>query len=124
MKYLILIAAGGAGGAVARYLLATWVHSLWEGRLPLGTLVVNMLGSFLIGVIFVLIDRKGIHPDWRCVLIVGYLGAFTTFSTFSQESISLIERGHYLHAAGYMGASAVFCVLMAGVAIQATRWVM
>ena len=121
MKYLILIAAGGAGGAVARYLLATWVHSLWEGRLPLGTLVVNMLGSFLIGVIFVLIERNVIHPDWRGVLMVGFLGAFTTFSTFSLETISLLEAGHVAHALAYMIGSALLCVLMAGIAVQVTR---
>ena len=122
MKYLLFIALGGAGGAVARYLLATWVHQLWEGKLPLGTLLVNMLGSFAIGVTFVLlVERQLIHPDWRGVLMVGFLGAFTTFSTFSLETITLIEAGHLWHALGYMLASAVLCVLMAGVAIQCTR---
>jgi CrcB protein len=124
MKFLLFIAAGGAAGAVARYSLATWVHSLWEGKLPVGTLLVNMLGSFLIGIIFVLIERQVIHPDWRGVLMVGFLGAFTTFSTFSLETIALLESGHLLQAAGYMAASAVFCVLMAGLAVQATRWVL
>jgi CrcB protein len=121
MKYLLFIALGGAGGAVSRYLLATWVHQLWEGRLPLGTLLVNMLGSFAIGVIFVLIERQVLHPDWRGVLMVGFLGAFTTFSTFSLETIGLIENGHHIHALGYMLLSALCCVLMAGLSIQLTR---
>ena len=121
MKYLIFIALGGAGGAVSRYLLANWVHGLWEGRLPVGTLMVNMLGSFAIGVLFVLIERQLIHPDWRGVLMVGFLGAFTTFSTFSLETIKLMESGHMGQALGYMLASTVLCVLMAGVAIQLTR---
>jgi CrcB protein len=121
MKYLLFIALGGAGGAVSRYLVANWVHGLWEGKLPMGTLLVNMLGSFAIGVIYVLIERQVVHPDWRGVLMVGFLGAFTTFSTFSLEAIGLFETGHTLHALGYMLASAVLCVLMAGMAIQLTR---
>ncbi len=124
MHYFLFIALGGAFGAVARYSLATWVHGLWETRVPMGTLLVNMLGSFLIGIVFVLIERQVLHPDWRGVLMVGFLGAFTTFSTFSLETIALIEAGHLLQAAGYMAASAVFCVLMAGIAIQATRWML
>lgn len=122
MKYLLFIALGGASGAVARYLLANWVHGLWEGRLPLGTLLVNMLGSFAIGIVYVLIvERQLLHPDWRGVVMVGFLGAFTTFSTFSLETISLLEAGHAAHALGYMLASAVLCVLMAGLAIQVSR---
>jgi CrcB protein len=121
MKYILLIALGGAGGAVSRYLLARWVHSLWEGHLPLGTLLVNLVGSFAIGVIFVLVERSVLHPDWRGVLMVGFLGAFTTFSTFSLETIGLFEAGHTAHALSYMLASAVLCVVMAGTAIQLTR---
>ncbi len=121
MKYLLFIALGGAGGAVSRYLLANWVHQLWEGRWPLGTLLVNMGGSFAIGVIFVLIERQLIHQDWRDVLMVGFLGAFTTFSTFSLESIAMFESGHAAHALGYMAASAILCVAMAGLSIQLTR---
>ena len=122
MKYLIFIALGGASGAVARYLLAEWVHSLWEGKLPMGTLLVNMIGSFAIGIIYVMVvERQLIHADWRGVLMVGFLGAFTTFSTFSLETIALFEAGHTLHALAYMLGSAVLCVVMAGVAIQLTR---
>ncbi|MFV8817250.1 fluoride efflux transporter CrcB [Haliea sp. E17] len=121
MKYLLFIALGGAGGAVSRYLMANWVHQLWEGKWPLGTLLVNMIGSFAIGVIFVLIERQVIHPDWRSVLMVGFLGAFTTFSTFSLETVALLEQGHYTHAFGYMFASAILCVAMAGLSVYLTR---
>jgi CrcB protein len=122
MKYLLFIAIGGASGAVSRYLLANWVHSLWEGKLPLGTLLVNMVGSFAIGIVYVLlVEREMIHPDWRGVLMVGFLGAFTTFSTFSLETISLLEAGHLGHALAYMIGSALLCVLMAGIAVQLTR---
>jgi CrcB protein len=121
MKYLIFIAIGGASGAVSRYLLANWVHQMWEGKLPLGTLMVNVLGSAAIGVVFVLVERQVLHSDWRGVLMVGFLGAFTTFSTFSLETISLLESGHVMHAVGYMLASTLLCVLSAGVAIYFTR---
>jgi CrcB protein len=122
MKYLLFIALGGASGAVARYLLAGWAHRLWEGHFPVGTLLVNILGSFTIGVVYVLlVEKQLIHQDWRGVLMVGFLGAFTTFSTFSLETINLLEAGHLSQAVGYMLASAVLCVVMAGAGIQLSR---
>lgn len=122
MKYLIFIALGGATGALSRHFLANWVHSHWQGTLPLGTLLVNMVGSFAIGIVYVvLMERQLLHPDWRGVLMVGFLGAFTTFSTFSLETISLMEAGHITHAVIYMLGSAIVCVLMAGIAMQLTR---
>lgn len=122
MKYLMFIALGGASGAVARYLLAAWAHRLWEGQLPVGTLLVNVLGSFTIGIVYVLlVEKQLIHQDWRGVLMVGFLGAFTTFSTFSLETITLLESGYITHALGYMLASVTLCVLMAGAGIHLTR---
>lgn len=120
MKYLVFIALGGAGGAVSRYLLSNWVHGLWEGRWPLGTLLVNALGSLVMGLIFVLIERQVVHPDWRGVLMVGFLGAFTTFSTFSLETMTLLEAGEYVHAFGYVLVSVIACIVAAG----AGMWLM
>jgi len=122
MKYLIFIALGGAFGAVSRYLLANWVHRLWEGHLPLGTLLVNLGGSFGLGLVYVLlIERQLFHSDWRGVLMVGFFGAFTTFSTFSLETINLLEAGHIGHALGYMLISVILCVAAAGGAIHVAR---
>ncbi len=122
MKYLIFIALGGASGALSRHFLANWVHDHWSGTVPLGTLLVNMIGSFAIGIVYVLLmEREILHPDWRGVLMVGFLGAFTTFSTFSLETIGLMEAGHVAQAVIYMLGSAVVCVVMAGIAMQLTR---
>jgi len=88
----------------------------------MGTLLVNMLGSFAIGILYViLVERQSFHPDWRGVLMVGFLGAFTTFSTFSLETITLFEAGHLVHAMAYMLGSAILCVVVAGLAVQLTR---
>jgi CrcB protein len=122
MKYVLFIALGGAGGAVSRHLLANWVYRALDGIFPFGTLLVNMLGSIAIGVLYViLVERPFFHPDWRGVLIVGFLGAFTTFSTFSIETISLLESGHTALAGAYMLGSAVVCVALSGLALHLTR---
>jgi CrcB protein len=111
MKYLLFVALGGAGGAVARYLLGSLAHSLWAGAWPLGTFLVNLAGSAGIGAVFVLLERGSLHPDWRSVLMVGFLGAFTTFSTFSLETVELWQQGEPALALAYALASAIGCVL-------------
>jgi CrcB protein len=122
MKYLLFIALGGAGGAVSRHLLANWIYRASDGIFPYATLLVNMLGSIAIGILYVvLVERDFFHPDWRGVLIVGFLGAFTTFSTFSMETVALLEAGHTGLAVAYMLGSAVVCVALAGLALQITR---
>jgi CrcB protein len=122
MKYLVFVALGGAGGAVARYLLANVVHSWTNHHIPFGTMAVNVLGSFLIGILYVLIVEKMlIHEDWRGVLMVGFLGAFTTFSTFSLESLALMENGHVGSALLYILGSVTLCILAVWCAAVLTR---
>lgn len=125
MKYLLFVALGGAAGALGRHLLANWVHTLWVTTLPLGTLLVNLLGSLAIGVVYVvLMEKQLVHPDWRGVMMVGFLGAFTTFSTYSLETVRLIESGQGMYAIAYMFGSAVVCVAGAAGAITLTRAVL
>ncbi|NND68418.1 MAG: fluoride efflux transporter CrcB [Halioglobus sp.] len=122
MKYLLFVALGGATGALSRHWLANWAHGLWESKLPLGTLLVNVLGSFAIGIVYVLLMEKSLlHPDWRGVLMVGFLAAFTTYSTYSLETVRLLEAGHMITAIGYMFGSAVVCVAAVATAMALTR---
>lgn len=93
MEYLV-VGFGGFLGANARYLVANWIGQRYGERFPYGTLVINVSGSFVIGVFLVLItERYGLHPYWRLWFAVGFLGAYTTFSTFSYESLALILQG-------------------------------
>ena len=96
MDYL-LVGLGGFLGANARYLVANWIGMRYGTSFPYGTLVINVSGSFVIGLFLVLVtERFLVHPNWRLFFSVGFLGAYTTFSTFSFESLALIENGFWL----------------------------
>lgn len=122
MKQLIFIALGGAGGALCRYGLVNLINQFHQAKFHYGTLLVNVSGSFLMGIMYVLIAEKlSLHSDWRSVLMVGFLGAFTTFSTFSLETITLLEHGQLATAASYIITSVLLCLLMTWFAIVMTR---
>jgi CrcB protein len=94
VRELLIVAAAGAAGAVGRYALSGWVYELAGDRLPWGTLVVNVTGCFVLGyVMHVGLATTAISPQWRLAIATGFLGAFTTFSTFSYETVREIERG-------------------------------
>jgi CrcB protein len=89
-----LVAIFGAAGAVSRYALDGWVSDLTHGQFPWGTFVVNLLGAFALGIVVALTtERLILSSDWRVALGIGYLGAFTTFSTYSYETVKLAEDG-------------------------------
>ena len=124
MKHLFFIALGGAGGALARHWMSTMVHASTKTHFPWGTLSVNLLGSFCLGVLYVIIVERGIvHPDWRSITIVGFLGAFTTFSTFSLEAIALLENGQAGMALAYVLFSVTVCMTAVWLAMTVTRLV-
>lgn len=118
----LAIAVGGAGGALARWLVSTGVHR-WLGReFPWGTLAVNVAGSFAMGLLAVLlVERLAVGPAWRAGILVGFLGAFTTFSTFALETIELAGEGMGVRAAMNVVASVSACVLAALLGVQVAR---
>ena len=105
MEYLF-IGFGGVFGAISRYGFSKWVAKRWQGEFPLATLGINISGSLLLGILFVLFAKSGTHlvlaQDFA---MTGLLGAFTTFSTFSYEIIGLVENGEKSTAVVYFLAS-------------------
>lgn len=118
---LIWIALGGALGALARFGLSGWVQGGTAGTFPWGTLVVNVLGCFLLGFAFRVLQLSALSPALRGAVTVGFLGAFTTFSTFSLEALVLIQEERWGRAAGYVGGSVALglAAVVAGVLIAA-----
>lgn len=111
MFKLLAIAGGGAIGAVLRYALSNATHA-WLGRgFPYGTLLVNVIGCLAMGVLYVLfIERLNIGPEWRAALQIGLLGALTTFSTFSMETLLLIQNGEVQKALLNIFLSVLLCL--------------
>lgn len=122
MNIYLAIAIGGACGAMGRYWLSNLVAQHNTGPFPGGTLLVNILGSLLIGMLFVILLEKSQGAAWlRPLLMVGFLGAFTTFSAFSLEVLVLMEQGLYGSALTYVLASVASCILAAWIGIGLTR---
>ena len=116
----VLIAIGGAGGAVTRFALDSWVSARVGGDFPWGTLLINVSGSFVLGLLFALtIERGVLSPELRAPLMIGFLGAYTTFSTWMLESWRLVEDGAVLAAMLNVGGSVVLgmAAVIAGLAI-------
>lgn len=111
---LLYVALGGALGSVLRYLLGGAIQRAAHAGFPYGTLTVNVAGCFLIGVLIKLFMNTEVPASLRALLIVGFCGGFTTFSSFSSETIGLAESGAYLRAGAYVLASVVLCLAATG----------
>ena len=115
MMNVLVIGVGGFVGAVARYGIAVWIGRRWGKSFPLGTFVVNVSGSFLIGLLMTLMaERFTENPQWRLLLVVGFLGAYTTFSTFEYETGALLKDSEWLFA----GLNVVLSVIVGFVALK------
>lgn len=112
MLQLLAIAVAGAVGALLRFWMSGWVYGLFGRDFPYGTLAVNVAGSLLMGISFVLlVERLGSAPEWRALVMIGFLGAFTTFSTFSLETVQLLEGGAVGRAMINVLGSVAFCLI-------------
>jgi len=112
---LAVVGLGGFIGAITRYTIAVWIGQKWGRDFPLATFVINVSGSFLIGLLmYLLTQRLMVNPIWRLFLVVGFLGAYTTFSTFAYETGKLIQDGEWVFAA----ANVVFSVLAGLLALK------
>ncbi|MGZ3332369.1 MAG: fluoride efflux transporter CrcB [Gemmatimonadaceae bacterium] len=108
---LFLIALGGAVGSALRYLIGGAIQRSSASGYPVGTMVVNVAGCFLIGVFVRYLLNMQTSAELRALLVVGFCGGFTTFSTFSFETVGLIEGGEYARAATYIVGSVVLCLV-------------
>ena len=111
-KQLVLIALGGALGAVLRFGMSSAMAGLFGRAFPYGTLTVNVVGSFAIGTLYVLlVERYAEAAEWRAFALVGLLGALTTFSTFSLDTLQLLENGAPLRAGANVLANVLLCLI-------------
>jgi CrcB protein len=122
MTYYLAIALGGAAGALCRYWLTSVAEHHNNTMFPLGTFVVNLIGSLLIGVLFVVVTEKiQLAAYLRPLLMIGFLGALTTFSTFSLDALLLIQQGYLATATAYILASVVTCIIAAWAGMSLVR---
>ena len=111
MKELVLIFIGSGIGGLTRYSLGKWINSLHDHHFPFGTLLVNVLACFGVGILIGLADNKQIlSVSLRLFLVVGFCGGFSTFSTFSSETLTLFQQGHNTSLVLYVLASILICV--------------
>lgn len=111
MKLILAIGTGSFIGGILRYLLSQFIQTKFLSTFPFGTLGVNLLGCFAIGLVFGLSDRGNLTQDWRLFLATGLCGGFTTFSAFSNETFGLLRDGQHWYAIAYIAASVVLGIL-------------
>ena len=123
MNQILLVAIGGAIGSVFRYEISTGVYKVLGHAFPYGTLVVNVVGSFLAGVVFVALVGKlaGFSEQLRALLLIGFLGGFTTFSAFSLDTILLVQKGELASALLNMALSLALCLGATGLGVLIAR---
>ena len=111
MKILLMVAIGGAIGAVARQQSNQLIMRIFGGEFPIGTIFVNILGSFIMGLLFELFASKiTLSYEWRSLIFTGVLASFTTFSSFALDVALLSERNEYYYALCYIGMSVVLSI--------------
>ncbi len=107
---IIFIGIGGFFGAVFRFLISTFVQKISFSFFPVGTLSVNVLGSFIIGFLALYFEQM-VSPNYKALFITGFLGALTTFSTFSLETVSMLQSSEYMKAILNISLNVIFCLI-------------
>ena len=121
-RIFFLVGFGGFIGSICRYYSQQLVAKFFLSTFPYGTLVVNIVGCFLVGLVLGFADKGNVlSPEWRMFLATGFCGGFTTFSTFSYESTQLINNGEYFYLALYISASVLIGVLATFAGITITK---
>jgi len=122
-RYLVVLAGAGLGG-LTRYTLGTWIMARSGVRFPLGTFLINISGSFFIGLVMTLLtERLQPHPNWRLFLVVGVLGGYTTFSSFEYETLQAVRDGERWMGLLYVAGSVLlgYVAVWLGAALTARR---
>ena len=118
IRNILFVAFGGAFGSMGRYLVSKWLEGT---QFPWGTLTVNIVGSLLIGLLTGLVSREILSPEMKLLLVTGFCGGFTTFSTFANESYTMIKAGDALLSAIYIGASVSVGVFFVFIGLQMSK---
>ncbi len=122
MGIVLSVAIGGAAGSVLRHFVNLWTARWIGGGLPWGTLIVNVVGSFVLGVLVAaLAARADLSPHWRALIGVGFCGGLTTFSAFSMDAVQLALRGAWAIAAGYVAVSVALSLGAFALGLAAAR---
>lgn len=122
MKQLLMVFIGGGLGAVSRYGLSNLITANLDTRFPAGTVIVNLIGCFIIGLLFEIFRQTSVSPALKGLFLTGFLGAFTTFSTFSLETVNLFHSQEIKTGLTYLAVSNIAGVVLAGVGIWVGDW--
>ncbi len=123
LPFITFVGLSGAVGAVSRYLLSRFIAERGSSQFPFGTLIINLTGAFLIGVLFALVGHKIISTSEQTILATGFLGGYTTFSTMSWESIQLARSGRTISSMLYLGGSLALGLVCAALGLLVGNWV-
>lgn len=119
MKIVLFVGLGSFIGGISRYLVSVFIQNKFLSTFPYGTLAVNIIGCFLIGIIYGFSERGNMNAEWRIFLATGIMGGFTTFSSFSNETVSMLRDAQYLQAFSYIFFSVIIglAVTFAGISL-------
>ena len=122
---VVFVALGGALGSVLRYLLGAWTQTVSKSiDFPYGTLIVNLIGCFVIGFLAQLAEAHGVfNPESRAFVFVGILGGFTTFSSFANDSVNLMREGEFLNALANVGANVILGLILVWLGRTVAYWI-